>query len=483
MKKVIKKLKNPILISGVFLLLGIGCVNLEEEPIDFPSPENFYGTVGQIEAALTGSMGNIYSLWGGYSYGWGPFHDDHAYGRNLVFSASHGNSVWSRHYRAIGILNSVVAALNEDKLGISATQEEKDILMSQAKFIRAFNYFFLVRLYGDVPLITEDTDLVAGEIVRNPIVDVYALIVADLQVAIANLPDVWDDGYQGRPAKAAAKTLLAKVYITMATAPMNNTSYYQQARDMAADVLDDGIYDLVENVHEVFALENKYGPEIMFSFNATDDDVATPPQIWLPGAMAFGWSDFSLDRTWADTTYPHQPRRDAYMLLEDWDGNSWDVWDGRRTPHVKKFLYNDRETMEKIVSTANISLIRYADVLLLFAEADNAVNGGPTQAAVDAVNRIIDRANDGVENPEHPRVTTALSQAEFDIAVINERSFELFFEFDRWFDLVRKRILCESMRPEIQVNCDDNDYLWPIPQADLRLNDKLTQNPGYTTPD
>ncbi len=482
MKKVIIKFKNSILIYGLILLLGTACVKLVEEPKDFPSPENFYGTVGQIEASLTGAMGRLYSKWGNYSYGWGPFATDHKRGTDLVLSESHGNWVWRAHYGAIAILNSVVQALNDDKLGTSASQETKDELMAQTKFLRAFNFFILVRLYGDIPLITEETDVVGGEIFRDPISVVYAQIIADLEVGIAHLPDVWADGKQGRPAKGAAKALLAKVYLTMATAPLNETSNYQKARELAADVMDDGIYSLVQDVHEVFALENKYAPEIMFSFNATEDDVATPPQIWLPGTMAFGWGDFQLDRQWADTVYPHQPRRDAYMVLEDWDGNAWYEWDATRTPHLRKFLYNSREDMEKLVSTANIPLIRYADVLLMFAEADNMVAGGPTQAAVDAVNLIIDRANEDVANPEHPRLTTGMSVTDFDMAVINERSFELFFEYDRWFDLIRKRILCDVMRPEVQVNCDDNDYLWPIPQADLRLNENLTQNPGYSSP-
>ena len=483
MKKAIIKSRNPILICGFIFLLVAGCVNLEEKPLDFPSPDNFYGTVGQIEASLAGSMGRLYSKWGNYSYGWGDFHDDHIAFRDLVFSSGHGTWVWGAHYGAIAILNSVITALNEDKLGPTIAQGVKDELMAQAKFLRGFNYFWLVRLYGDVPIITEETDVVAGEIVRDPIANVYDLIVADLKNAEANLPDEWGGDKAGRPSKWAAKSLLAKVYITMATAPMNNTSYFQSAKDMAADVINNGPCDLVPDIREVFTLGNRLGPEIMFSFNATEDDIATPPQIWLPGSMAFGWGDFALDKTWADSIYPDQPRKDAYMILEDWDGTSWENWDGTHTPHLRKFVYNSREEMERLQSWPNIPLIRFADVLLLFAEADNQVNGGPTQDAVDAVNRVIDRANDYVDNPSHPKVTIGLSQAEFDAAVINERSLELFFEFDRWFDLVRKRILCDVMRPEVAVNCDDNDYLWPIPRTDLRLNDKLTQNPGYTTPD
>ncbi len=483
MKKVILNFKNTISIITIILLFGMGCVNLEEKPLDFPSPDNFYGTVGQIEASLTGAMGALYSQWGNYSYGWGPFHDDHIFGRDLVFSSSHGNWCWRAHYGAIAILNSVIAALNEDKLGPTVPQADKDVLMGQAKFLRGFNYFWLVRLYGDIPIITEDTDVIAGEIVRDPIANVYELIVADLKYAEGNLPDAWEEGKSGRPSKWAAKTLQAKVYITMATAPMNNTAYYQDARDMAKDVIDNGPYSLTPDIYKVFDLGNKFSPEIMFSFTATEDDIATPPQIWLPGSMAFGWGDFALEKDWAEA-YPEQPRKEAYMILYDWDSISYLDWDGTHTPHLRKYVYNSRETMESLNTWANIPLIRFADAMLLFAEAENAVNGGPTQAAVEAVNQIIDRANDYVDNPSHPKLTTSMSQAEFDAAVIDERGLELFFEYDRWFDLVRKRILCEKVRPAMQVNCDENDYLWPIPEADLRLNPSLRpNNPGYTTPE
>ena len=200
--------------------------------------------------------------------------------------------------------------------------------------------------------------------------------------------------------------------------------------------------------------------------------------------MAFGWLDFGTERTWA-LRYPDQPRKEAYMILEDWNGDSFEDFSWRGSPPVRKFAYDEQETMERLQSTANIPLLRFADVLLMFAEAENMVNGGPTQAAVDAVNQIIDRANDGVVNPNHPRVTTGMTQAEFDSAVIQERNLELFFEYDRWYDLIRKEILCDVWpeRADIEANCNQDDYLWPIPQADLRLNENMTQNPGYATAD
>jgi starch-binding outer membrane protein, SusD/RagB family len=138
--------------------------------------------------------------------------------------------------------------------------------------------------------------------------------------------------------------------------------------------------------------------------------------------------------------------------------------------------------MENYVSYYNIPILRYPDALLIFAEADNKVNNGPTQAAVDAVNLLINRANGYVDNPAYPLLTTAMTEDEFDDAVIQERNLELCFEYDRWFDLVRKRILYEKTIPEYQPNFSEDDYLLPIPEADLRLNPLMTQNPGYTDP-
>jgi len=483
MKNIITYMRNVSLAAALMLLLNTGCVELEETPMDFVGPSNFYKSTGQIESAFASAMSRLYSEWSAYSYGHGYFaHDDQLFGGNLVLSDDQGSDLWNAHYRSIADVNPAIKALNVDQLGSAVEQADKDVLMAQAKFLRAFNYFSLVRLFGAVPLITEETNVVTDEIVRAPIADVYNFIEGDLLYAIQYLPDTWPGEQQGRPTKGAAKTLLAKVYITMATAPMNNTSYYAKARDMAADVMDDAVYSLVPEVEKVFALENAYGPEIMWSFNAAEDDNSTPPQIWLPGEMADGWGDFKADRIWGEA-FPAQPRKDAYLVLESWDGTPYTEWtNSTTTPHVRKFLYDTRENQERYRSVQNIPILRYADALLLFAEADNMVNGGPTAAAVDAVNKIIARANGYVANPADPLLTTSMTKEAFDAAVIQQRNLELSFEYDRWYDLVRKRILCDVTIPAYKPNCDENDYLWPIPQTDLRLNPGLEQNPGYTTP-
>lgn len=468
--------------SGIFFLTYIGCTELEETPLDFTGPDNYYNNSSQVESAFAASMSRIYTRWAVYGYGAhsGAFTGtDQLRGGDLAFSANQANDMWRGHYRAIADLNPAIGAMNKDDSPIA--QAEKELLMAQARFLRGMNYFSLVRMYGDIPIMTEETDVVTDEIDRRPIAEVYSFIIEDLNFAIQRLPDTWGGDTPGRPTAGAAKAMLAKVYLTMATFPLSETSKYALARDMAADVMDDNVYSLITEVGEVFELNNQYGPEAIFSFNATSDDKSTPPQIWLPSHMADGWTDHGANRIW-HLAYPEQPRKEAYLLMEDWDGVRYTDWPNGAGYNVKKFLYDDRETIEKLSSTQNIPILRYADVLLMFAEAENMASGGPTQAAVDAVNLIINRANGGVANPLHPLLTTGMSQNDFDAAVINERNYELCFEYDRWYDLIRKRILCDVVNDDVKVNCSDEDYLFPIPQADLRLNELMTQNPGYPVP-
>jgi hypothetical protein len=481
MHHILKQILNGC--AMLLLLTLVACVDLEETPKDFTAPDNFYQSVGQVESALASSMNRLFGGWTFYDWMGYPeytYSDDQLSGGDLDFGDWSGNDNWVVHFRAIADVNPAIKALNDDQLGTSATPEQKDELMAQARFLRAFNYFTLVRLYGDLPIIDENTDPINAEISRAPLADVYSFIIADLQFAIQNLPDTWPEGEQGRPGKDAARTLLAKVYVTMATAPLNDESKFASARDMAKQVMDAGTHGLLDSVSQVFELYNMWSKEMIWSFHTATNTYCIEPQIWLPWHMADGWGDCVCDRTWVEL-YPEQPRKHAYLLLEDWDGVPWTEWD-MQTAAIRKYLYDSRENMENYVSYYNIPILRYPDALLIFAEAENMVNNGPTQAAVDAVNLVIDRANGYVPNAADPLLTTGMSRDAFDEAVIQQRNLELCFEYDRWFDLVRKRILCEKTIPEYQPNCSEYDYLLPIPEADLRLNPLLTQNPGYTDP-
>lgn len=471
MKIFIKLLKYFSLMMCVFAITS--CEKLEEEPSSFMEPENFYNTPAQVESAFAASMNSLWVPWANYGYTMHTFnHDDQLAGGNLVIGNNHGSGLWAAHYKAISNLNAAIVAINKGNLE-GTPQEDIDMLMGQAKFLRAYNYFMLVRMFGPLPLITEDIeDPYTAEIERSPLVDVYGLIENDLLEAFKKLPPSWPDAQKGRPTADAAKGMLAKVYLTMATYPMNEPSCYQLAADMAKQVIDAKRYALVKDVYQVFSVNTKYGPEMMFGFNSNYEGMATDPHIWTE---LNGWGDFTADILWTEK-FPDQPRKDAYMELQ-LDGKSY--LELGQNPGIRKYLYDTEEDFNAGRSIVNIPILRFADVLLIYAEAANMANGGPTEGAVVAINKVIDRANGYVENSETPRATLDMTQAEFDTRVIEERNWELSFEFDRWFDLVRKRILKEESREDIQQNYSDDDLLFPIPENDLRLNPLLKQNPGY----
>jgi starch-binding outer membrane protein, SusD/RagB family len=472
-----KNIKSYHFLFVAVVLLAMSCKKLAEKPISFVEPQNFYTTPSQIEATFAGAMNRVWDYWGGYGYGMGNFiHDDQYDDGDLVIGNNHGSDLWSAHYAAILNLNSAIKAMNAGNLGATATQEEVDLLMGQAKFIRAWNYFMLVRMFGALPLITEDTeDPTTAEITRSPITDVYALIVNDFTEATAKLPRTWDE-FPGRPTSGAAKGLLAKVYLTMATYPLKDESKFALAADLANQVIQEGDYSLVEDINNVFSIGTKYGPEIMWSLNSNYADINTDPQIYRPGLLD-GWGDFRVQIEWEEAV-PETPRKRAYVLTE-LDGKNYHDWESDQTPFIKKFMYDNQDDYNNYSSIMNMPIIRFADVLLIYAEAANKVNNGPTPEAVNAVNAVIDRANGYAPIAEHPLLTTGMSEADFDAAVIEERNQELCFEYDRWFDLVRKEILEEKTIEPFRVNFSTDDYLFPIPDADIELNNALEQNPGY----
>jgi len=466
----------------ILILFVTSCTKLEEKPTSFADPNNYYNTLQQAETVLAGSMQTLWNYWGddGYSWGWNHFiYDDQIDGGDLNIPYNHGTGLWKVHYANILNLNTMIRKVKAGSIK-DASKDEIDLVLAQAQFLRGYNYFQLVRFFGDVPLYTDEMDDPASNPQpRTPIADVYALIVKDFTEAAAVLPSVWPNDMRGRPNKGAAKGLLAKAYLTMATAPLNATENYVKAAQVAKEVIDDGSYTLIPNIYDVFKAENKYASEKLWSFNANYNYLVVEGELWAPSELN-GWANFSADPR-MDTLWPDQPRKDAYLLTSI-NGKKYNEWSSQR-PTCKKWLPPNmpQSDYDNWTSATNWPIIRFADVLLIYAEAANMANGGPTQEACDAINKIVNRANGNVINPGHPQFTTALSKTEFDRRVIMERNWELCFEFDRWFDLCRKRILPENSPKYIQ-NFSENDYLFPIPENDLRLNKLLVQNLGYPSP-
>ncbi|WP_171037942.1 RagB/SusD family nutrient uptake outer membrane protein [Dyadobacter luticola] len=480
-------MKKNIIYQAITLLITIGgfsCQSLEEAPEGISTPQNFYATVDQCEAAYAGSMNALFVEWGGYQ-NIPAFPDGQFNGTSLDIASTSFNDLWSWHYKAISNVNAVLEAVKAGSLA-GNPQENIDNVVAQGRFLRAFNYFTLVRLYGKIPYLTEDTpDPVSTPLTpesRLEIAAVYDLLEADLNFAAEHLGD-YDAGTPGKPNKWIAKGYLAKVYLTRATAPLNQVENYAKARDVANDVITNGPYKLLPNVQDVFKTANNHSMEVLFAFHTTAQTPYMPGNAWAPSEMD-GWSGGPVKTNWATDIYPEQPRKHNYLLL-DFTSDIYDPaapiinWsksaDG--VPYIGKYNMPNL-TYDQQVSGGNsgieMKLLRFADILLIYAEAANMAGSGPTQLAVDRLNMIIDRANAGTG--KEARATLALTKAQFDQKVLDERSFELCFENDRYFDVLRKRILKEVNLPDNAQGFDENDYLLPIPPLDAKA---IGQNPGY----
>ncbi|OJV17200.1 MAG: hypothetical protein BGO21_07410 [Dyadobacter sp. 50-39] len=470
-------------VAVLLFIASFSCQSLVETPEGISTPQNFYTTVAQCEAAYAGSMNALFVEWGGYQ-NIPAFPDGQFEGASLDIAATSFNDLWSWHYKAIANVNAVLKAVKQGSLA-GNSQDDIDKVIGQGRFLRAFNYFTLVRLYGKIPYITEDTpDPVSTPLTpasRLEIAKVYDLLEADLTFAAEHLGDL--DAASGKPNKWIAKGYLAKVYLTRATAPLNQTENYAKARDVANDVIANGPYDLLPSFQDVFKTSNNHSKEVMFAFHSSPQTPYMPGNAWAPSEMD-GWSGGPVKIYWASNIYPEQPRKHNYLLL-DFTSDIYDPsapiinWsksaDG--VPYIGKYNMPNLTYDQQVGggdAGIEMKLLRFADILLIYAEAANMAGNGPTQLAVDRLNRIIDRANAGTG--KEARATLSMTKAQFDQKVIDERSYELCFENDRYFDVLRKRILQQVNLPDNAQGYDENDYLLPIPALDAKA---IGQNPGY----
>ncbi len=474
---------NVIMIAGVFAFSAMSCSDLMENPKALVSEVNFYNTKGEAEAGLVGAMSQASAAadvtLGPDDVRFNSYKDSNHDGVRdfpIVLQTDYGVANWTAAYKSIANTNAVLRAANSKKItGVS--ESELAEIIGQAKFIRAFNYFNLVRLYGDVPLIKEDSpNPVSNTYTRAGVASVYSQISLDLEDAAKTLPDSWANT-PGRPTKWVAKGLLSKVYLTMATAPLKQPDNYAKAATLAKEVIDSKKFTLIPNVADVFKIDSKRESEMMFAFEATTD-APSGAAIGLASKNSGGYSGGAMDTIFAAHEFPDQPRRDAYVQLNipdvihpDANGN-WTLIPWKKAfeyaPIIAKYNYpyvDANDIAKKAVWPMNFPILRYADVLLVYAEAANRVSGKPTTEAVNAINLVINRAN-GATGHES-LATIGMTIQAFEDKVIMERKFEFCFELgNRWFDMVRKELTKNHI----------TTTLFPIPEFDAKV---LGQNPGY----
>lgn len=343
-----------------------------------------------------------------------------------------------------------------------ASESNRAKFEAEAKFVRAYAYFNLVRLYGDIPLVDRVISLTETDVqfTRVATSTVYELIVSDLQMAVANL----DNTYQGRASKAAAQAMLAKVYLTQGT-------NFLEAQNLCEAVMLSG-FTLEPNFKDVFF--NELNNEIIFAIEFIGDNSDDSQCFSTEWLNAVGRS--------SGVNYVTE---DARMALDALGGNrtaySYRQDAGQPSQYqVVKYLPNGdedlgiAETSSDPTSAGNDWIVlRYADVLLMHVEAIMA-GGAETsvQAALDSFQAIRDRA--GLTDP----VMNITKQE-----LLDERRVELAFENHRLFDLIRfgdAQSVLSTFSASYDLSFSASDLLLPIPQAEIGLsNGVLAQNPGY----
>lgn len=386
---------------------------------------------------------------------------------------------YASSYDGINRSNIVIARLPD----IAMDESLKKKYIAEAKFLRALHYFNLVRLYGDVPIVTTEATSFEGlAVVRDPVDKVYAQIEADLKDAEMLLPKTNAASESGRATLGAAKGILAKVYLTRAGVTAASP-YWAQAAAKAKEVMDLGVYDLYANFADAFALTARGGKENIFEIQYLTDvkGHGDGRGYGVRSAPIYPGTGSGIARPTASlfNLYTDKDTRKAVTFLTSYVYNGVTTTLSITTTDFAKAVSFQKlwDKTAKTVSGEGTSkpILRYSDILLMYAEASNETNNGPTADAYAALNKVRMRA--GLE------ALTALTYQQFKEAVWLERRLEFTFENIRRFDLVRTGRLLDAVKAENSFSRNATiqpfHVLMPIPQTDMDANPNLKQNLGY----
>lgn len=486
-----------LFIISIILATALGaCSKLDEKPESFLVSEQFYQNEEQAKAAVTGLYRKLYesgqSLYNGlFQIGVEMATDDYEAGpraRNAHVRAISGlthdpsndrmEQLWKQSYDGINASNMAVdriAIIAPSKIGEVVRQR----LTNEAKFLRALHYFNLVRWFGPVPIVLHEINSLSPEdlyVEKSSEEEVYSQIIADLKDAV-NLPKASDYGAAdvGRATSGAAKSLLAKVYLTKKD--------WENAVLTSKDVIDNEGYDLFENFAEVFAPARKNGKEHIFSAQFQGNSGYQGNSLAGRSAPA---DVPGINGDYADAlhvagglfqSFSDQDTRKAVSFVTEIvspvDGKLYRL----TTPQFHKY-YDESVVGSQSQSSKNLSIIRYAEVLLIYAEALNERNGRPTAEAYQAIDKVRERAH----IVKLADIAPALSQDAFRDSVFQERRKELVYEYQRWFDLVRRGpdYYVKTLKAAGKTLAAPRHIHFPTPQRELNQNPKLKQHPDWT---
>ena len=401
-------------------------------------------------------------------------------------------TLWKNCYIGIGRTNTFITHVPT----VDMDEAEKARMVGEAKFLRAFYYLNLADKFGGVPLITEEPDAdTQAALPRNSKEEVVEQILQDLEDAAGVLPETYPSAELGRVTKGAALALQARTFL------YNNR--WEEAARAAKQVMDKGTYRLFDDYRHFFSEANKHNAEVIFNIEAKLPEYPTDydANIWRLNRPAplreLVDTYLCADGKTIDESPLYDPKqpyenRDPRLLKSivcigyPYLGKTITKEDVATTGFgVKKYTsYEDDVTIPLVERSAfNFILIRYAEVLLTYAEAQNEAVG-PDASVYEAINQL--RRRPDVRMPDLP---AGLSQAQMRETIRRERRIELAFEGLYYSDILRWKT-AEKENNGMMHNFEgievvkrsfnaQRDYLWPIPYNQIVLNPSLKQNPNW----
>jgi len=473
------------------LLLTAGCSKeLTENPRGLVGGAAALSSQAGLESALTGAYGSLMVPWtsgftsvsqiamtmGGDDLTTHPGSNKEEFREFDRFNVTSLNSrmtpIWLGCYKTI---QSTTNIINNYTQVLDGNQTTVQTIVGEASFLRALCYYWLTRLWGEVPIIpSEQYSPELLTLTKSKPAEIYKLIEADLARAEEWVPNKKRD--PGRPNKGSVKALLADVYLTEAGWPLKDQSKYALAAAKAKEVIDhkaDYSFDLYQDgflkifaggtVEDVFTLFTRGQWSTYNSFYG----LSTMPE------NEGGWSDFFPELKFFNN-FPAGSRKDATFSTEFVVSGDTIPWQQTTTkhPYYKKFTIQQAGDKAVYMSNNPVIMIRYAHVLLIYAEAQARSAGTPNADAYTAVNAVRQRAG-------LPALAANMTGADFAAAVVNERAWEFAGEWNRWFDLVRLDQVAAAnagkdpadLQPAGAIS--QASYWMPIPGVDALVNPNL----------
>jgi hypothetical protein len=472
----------------IYVFMGVtlaSCSDFLQLQPEYQINENsFYKSAKDFETALVGSYAGLQGLHNTSIINLGELTTDNAEIKwtsptvaetecdemNLTPANGFLNSVWTSSFATIAQANNILSRLD----AVALTDAQKKQFKGESLFLRAFSYFYLVRLFGNVPIVDvafrSPNEIMNFDMTRRPVAEVYDLIIKDLTEASALLNGITIPS-KSQASVGAAKTLLGKVYLT--------NKQFDLAKTVLKEVIDLKSYTLNPDYKRLFTNGNDELQESIFEIKYMSGNVGegnsfstifTPARFDMaifPGNMQ-GSGRVLPTRQMANAYEAKDLRRTASI------GDSVKLVTGKYEKEIYGLKFVDFTTGIVGDGGINFTALRYADVLLMYAEALNETNG--TTDAHTYINMVRSRA--GLP------ALIGLSKTDFQLAMERERRVEFFLEGHRWFDLVRTGRAMEVLNKYFQDNglsftVAAHEIIMPIPLREIDINPKLGQNQGY----